>query len=65
MVTGCEDVELLTVDDSETGVVLFEKWAQPSDYDAYRTFRTESGTSVLKSDLVVGSPVSMVLSQQF
>jgi len=62
---GCEHVELLAVDESDTGLVLFEKWTQPSDYDAYRAFRADSGTSILKSDLVKGPVVTTVLSQQF
>lgn len=49
---GCERVELVEYDSEPGRLMLIERWASTEQYDAYKTWRRESGTSVLGSDLI-------------
>jgi len=40
---GCISIECYTVQDNENQVVLWEKWNQRSDHEAYMAMRKESG----------------------
>lgn len=53
---GCEQITFTETLDSPGALFLVEKWASTEHYDAYKSFRKESGTSVLGSELVSGSP---------
>ena len=52
---GCDRVELFERDDSNQ-LLLFETWATAEQYEAYKAWRRDSGTSILSSDLVDGPP---------
>jgi len=54
---GCISVEILLAVESPNDLVLLEEWESREDYDNYRQWRTESGTSVLNgSGLTDGAP---------
>ena len=53
---GCEGVTFAEANDYPGSMLLVEKWASIPHYDAYKAWRRESGTTVLGSDLVAGSP---------
>lgn len=49
---GCERIELAESADTPGSFVMVEQWATADHFDRYKTWRVESGTSVLGSDLV-------------
>lgn len=59
---GCESITFVENDESAGSFLLVERWASRDHYDNYRAWRKETGTSVLGSDLVDGSPTSQYFS---
>ena len=53
---GCEAITFTESSETPGSLLLVERWASIPQYDAYKTWRRESGTTVLGSDLVVGTP---------
>lgn len=53
---GCEAITLTESPETPGSLLLVERWASIPQYDAYKTWRRESGTTVLGSDLVGGTP---------
>jgi quinol monooxygenase YgiN len=53
---GCEAITFTESPDTPGLLLLVERWASIPQYDAYKTWRRESGTSILGSDLVAGTP---------
>lgn len=53
---GCEQITFTEELDRPGSLLLVEKWASTTHYDAYKAWRRESGTSVLAGDLVGGTP---------
>ena len=53
---GCEQINFTESTSQPGTLLLIEKWASNEHYDAYKTWRRETGTSVLSSDLVAGAP---------
>lgn len=53
---GCEHIDFAESTSQPGTLLLIEKWASNEHYDAYKTWRQETGTSVLSSDLVAGTP---------
>lgn len=51
---GCERIVFAEAAEAPGSLVLIEEWASASQYDAYKAWRRESGTSVLAGDLVHG-----------
>ncbi len=49
---GCNSIAFTEVDDSPGSLMLIEDWESQEQYEAYKTWRRESGTSVLGGDLV-------------
>lgn len=52
---GCNSVSLVEQTDADGELLLIEDWDSAEDYEAYKTWRRESGTSVLGSDMVDAS----------
>ena len=59
---GCESITFVESDESAGSFLLVERWASRDHYDKYRAWRKETGTSVLGSDLVDGTPTSQYFS---
>lgn len=49
---GCNSVILVERTDHSGDLLLIEDWETNADYEAYKSWRQSSGTSVLGSDLV-------------
>lgn len=52
---GCNSVILVESTETEGQLLLIEDWESAADYDAYKAWRRESGTTVLGSDMVDSS----------
>ena len=57
---GCEMIEVLTDTGRPGFVSLLERWASLANYQAYKAWRAESGTSVAAGPHVAGTPVVRV-----
>ena len=55
---GCNNVVLSESDESPGELLLFEDWESAENYEAYKAWRRESGSSVLGSGLVVEDSLS-------
>ncbi len=55
---GCNSIDFVESQDSPGSLMLIEDWDSHERYDAYKSWRRESGTSVLGSDLVHAASVS-------
>ncbi len=55
---GCNSIDFVESQDSAGALMLIEDWDSHEHYNAYKTWRRESGTSVLGSDLVDATSVS-------
>ena len=49
---GCNSITFVESQEAAGNLTLIEDWASSKQYDAYKAWRKESGTSVLGSDLV-------------
>ena len=49
---GCNDVMLTERTGTPGALMLIEDWESAEHYEAYKNWRSESGTSVLGTDLV-------------
>ncbi len=49
---GCNSIAFTESADSPGALLLIEDWDSMEQYDAYKAWRRESGTSVLGGDLV-------------
>ena len=55
---GCNAITLVESTDRPGSLMLIEDWESAEKYDAYKAWRQESGTSVLRGDLVDHSSLS-------
>ena len=53
---GLEALRLVAPNEPAGTLFLIEEWASVDDYHAYKAFRTESGSSALRPDLIAGPP---------
>jgi len=61
---GCLSVEVVVPRDEDDYIWLLERWEAIENFHAYKAWRTESGTSVLASDLVDG-PSRVIIADPF
>lgn len=52
---GCQQITFTESNDEPGAFMLVETWASAENYEAYKAYRRESGTSVLATDLVAGT----------
>jgi len=57
---GCNQITFTEAADDAGSLMLVEDWVSAEQYEAYKLWRRESGTSVLSTDLV--EPGSLAVS---
>lgn len=55
---GCNAITLTEATDQPGSLMLLEDWASGEQYEVYKMWRKESGTTVLGTDLVLGDSLS-------
>jgi len=59
---GCETIQFVESKEEAGSLLLIEDWESLEHYARYKAWRAESGTSVLGTGLVDGSPVTNTFS---